>query len=469
MKLMHGPGGLSVLSETECGRILETVFQLLEKQGVAVENDTLLDRFASSGAQVDIGSRRARFPRGMVEAHLQRVTDRAIGAVRNSPVRFSAVAEIYHGLWLDPEDGVLKPWTMENWEAYIRLAQRLPHLDGISMLGCPMAEIPLAKQPLYEKLYCWKYGLSGGDAIWETAFCEKILEMYHIWSDASGCGLSEVFRGTVYLISPMRFGHIEAEQYVWFHRHGLRVNVGWNGALGGGLPVTIAGAVAVQVAEALFVSMLQELHFGAEPLRLAASISVMDMRSAAQQYGRPEKSIANLAMAQFARWLGAAFSGHCGLSDAKAPGAEAGMQKATSALFNAAAGGQGYIAAGLLGTDEIFSPIQLIFDNEMAGSLKRIATGLETDTEGLALDAILEEGPGGSFLGSEHTAALFRDVLWQPSIWSTSMTGTWAAAGRKHDFDRALAQYRAIMSDPVNLAIHMEESVEHRLRKVIGE
>lgn len=180
--------------------------KLLEKQGVAVENDTLLDRFASSGAQVDLRSHRVRFPREMVEAHLQRVTNRSISAVRSIPVRFSAVAEIYHGLWLDPEDGVLKPWTLGNWKSYVSLAQHLLYLGGVSMLGCPMAEIPLAKQPLYEKLYCWKYGLSGGDGIWEIAFCEKILEMYRIWVDACGCGLSEVFRGSVYLISPMRFG-----------------------------------------------------------------------------------------------------------------------------------------------------------------------------------------------------------------------------------------------------------------------
>jgi len=477
MRLMYEPGGLSVLTDEENCRLLDTVFTLLERQGVAVENDILLERFASIGAQVDRNAFRARFPRNMVEAHLERVTDRTgktssersvgFSASVGRPVGFSASAEIYHGLWLDPDDGALKPWNLENWQAYVRLAQHLPHLDGISMLGCPMAEIPSAQQPLYEKLYCWKYGLSGGDAIWNTGFCEKILEMHRIWAEANGRGLNEVFRGTVYLISPLRFGHVEAEQYVWFHRHGLQVNVGWNGALGGGLPVTIAGAVAVQVAEAFFVSMLQTLHFGPTPLHLGASISVLDMRSAAQQYGRPEKSIANMAMSNFARWLGATYSGHCGLSDAKAPGAEAGMQKATSAIFHAAAGGQGYIAAGLLGTDEIFSPIQLILDSELTGSLKRISNGLSVDEDGLALDAILEEGPGGAFIGSMHTAEWFREVLWQPSVWSSSMTGAWKAAGGRHDVDLALEKYHACQSSPGELAVHMEERVERELRKVI--
>lgn len=72
------------------------------------------------------------------------------------------------------------------------------------------------------------------------------------------------------------------------------------------------------------------------------------------------------------------------LSIAKAPGHEAGAQKAYSAMINGIISGHGSIEAGLLGVDEIFSPIQMILDDEVTGTFKRIAQGFTVDEEALA-------------------------------------------------------------------------------------
>ena len=280
----------------------------------------------------------------------------------------------------------------------------MTHIENVSMLGCPLEETPLQLQPLYEKLYVWKYGMNGGDAIWNTKFCPYIREMYSVYAASLNKPVHEVFRGAVYLVSPLRFGHFEAEQFVYFQEHGLKVYIGCNAALGGGLPVTIAGGLSVVIAENILISPINYAFWGEARLVLATSVSNIDMSFGLQQYGRPEKSIANMAMAQIARHLHVRFAGHCGLSDAKTPSCEAGVQKVTSALSTAVMGGKGYIPAGLLGSDSIFSPIQMIFDDEIIGFFQRIGEGLEVNEESLAFDSILEVGCGGTHLLSEHAA-----------------------------------------------------------------
>ena len=59
-------------------------------------------------------------------------------------------------------------------------------------------------------------------------------------------------------------------------------------------------------------------------------------------------AITSVMTAQLARHLGASFTGHGGLSDAKRPSVEAGAQKALNTIPTLLAGGHVWIDAGLL-------------------------------------------------------------------------------------------------------------------------
>ena len=464
MKLHWGPEGFRILSQQDIEHIFEAALQLLEKGGAIVENQVMLERFALAGAELDLPGQKVRFPRSLVLAHLDQVEK--IGWT-SKPVHFSGCAELYEGPYLDPDDGQMKPWSLARLQETVKVARTLKELDGVSMLGCPMKDTPVQNQPLYEKLVCWKYGVRGGHSIWDTALCPRILEMFRIYADITGQAVRDVFTGTVYLISPLKLGHIEAEQFMYFHANGLKVTVGCNGALGGGMPVTPAGGLVVQLAEALFLSLLNQVFFDERKLHLGAAISVLDMSTAAQQYGRPEKSMTNLAMAEIARWLRVPSSGHCGLADAKVPGYEAGVQKATSAIFNAAAGGHGYIAAGLLGTDEIFSPVQMVLDHDLLASLRWISAGFDTDPDSLGLDVLLQEGPGNALIGTEHTANHHLQSIWQPITWSKSMLGAWDRDGRKNEVDKARQYVLSVIHDGKPFEYCIDANAERRLMDVI--
>ena len=77
-----------------------------------------------------------------------------------------------------------------------------------------------------------------------------------------------------------------------------------------------------------------------------------------------------------ARRYGAAFTSHGGLSDAMRPSPQAASQKIISALPTLLASGRASISAGLLGVDEIFSPLQMVLDSETASALRPVCPGI---------------------------------------------------------------------------------------------
>lgn len=456
--------GGKVLAEAEIVTILEQAFTILERVGIEIGNVKMLEILEAAGGKVNDQKTKILFERNYVVDFLK--NSEKIDW-NDKKVLFSATAEIYHGQYLDPRDNTYKPWTQERLNEYIALAQRLPNIDQTLMLGCPVENIPVKLQPLYEKLFCWKYGINGGMAIWETGLCSKIYEMFQAYASELGKSINEIFNCEVYLISPLKFSAVEAEQFMYFYERGLATGVGTLGSLGGTVPVTASGALSVHLAEHIFINILERIFFGKKGLSFKNSLSAVDMSSGSFQYGRPEQVLLNVAGAQIAEYLGASYVGHGGLSDAKVPGNESAAQKIISAVFNGITSGNGHISAGLLSVDEVFSPIQMILDNEAVGALRHIVRGIEVNEDTLAMETIQEVGTGGNFLGTDHTAEFFRESLWWPAIWSNCMFSKWSESGQKNDVDYAKEIFFDTVRNTEPLHSQISPKLEQELLQII--
>jgi trimethylamine--corrinoid protein Co-methyltransferase len=442
---MHVAGhAYNLMSPLEMNLLHQGALRILDEMGMKVQDQRLLQALAGIGAQVDLQSQRARFPAPLVERFL---ADADKHDWENTQPRVSGAAGVYHGLYHDPAPNDLVPWSERALATYIGLARHLQHVDGAHMLGCRLP-VPGRLEPLYERYYCWKYGASESGSIHRDELCPYILEIYQALADDRGQPLDQAFRGTVYLVPPLKLGRHEAYQVAYFWERGLRVRIGGGmGTMGATAPVTLAGAVTLNLAEQLALRILDWALFGEKRLHLSAGLSVMDMRTAIRPYGRPEMAIANLMSAQLARHYGASFDGQAGLSDAKLPSVEAGAQKTLSAVPTLLAGGNVWIDAGLLSIDEVCSPIQMILDNEFMGALGRYTHEFEISEETIGLDTILEAGPGGHFLDRLHTAHHFREEHWDPGIWSRQMLVRWMEDGHRLDVDMAREQALQFQSE----------------------
>ena len=462
---MHVAGHeYSLLSSAETEIIHRNVLRILAEVGIQIENQALLKDLEAFGLQVDLQAERVYFPSRTVEHFLERFEK---FNWQNASPRVSGSAGVYHGRFHDPESNDLTAWTESDLAYYFRLARRLEHLEGALMLGCRLP-VPPSLEPLYERYYCWKYGALEGSSIYLDALCPYLYELYQIRAAELGKPLSEVFRATVYLIPALRLGRHEAYQVQWFRERGLRVHIGDMLALGANAPVTLAGGVALNLAEQIGLRILELAWFGDTRLHIGGSISPIDLRTMIYQYGRPEMAIANLMLAQMARYYGASYSGHAALTDAKLPSVEAGYQKALTGIPTLLACGSLWMDAGLLSIDEICSPIQLILDNEFLSALKRFTIEYEVSDESISIETILSAGPAGQYLDKDHTVRYMRSQLWQPRLWSREMLGPWLDGPRRIDADRAreiALQIRKEPPPPPELSDFHEKEIQKLIEK----
>jgi len=299
-----------------------------------------------------------------------------------------------------------------------------------------------------------------------------ILELDQVLADERDTSAAQVFRGTVYVVPPLKLARHEAHQVAYFGERGLRVHIGGGmPTMGATAPVTLAGAVTLNLAEQLALRMLDWALWGEKRLHLGSSISVMDMRTTIRPFGRPEMAIANLMMAQLARHYGASFSGHAGLSDAKLPSVEAGAQKMMTAVPTLLAGGSLWVDAGLLAVDEVCSPVQMILDNEWMDALQRFVHDFEMSEESIGLETIFEAGPGGHFLDKLHTVRHFREEHWNPTIWSRQMLRPWLESDSRLDVDLAREMALQVQSEMQGGGPEpaMSDSLESEVLRIIAQ
>jgi trimethylamine--corrinoid protein Co-methyltransferase len=135
-----------------------------------------------------------------------------------------------------------------------------------------------------------------------------------------------------------------------------------------------------------------------------------------------------------------------GLTDAKVPDAQAGLEKSASLLMGALAGVNLSGGLGIAGCDQGASLPQLIIDDEIVGYVRAVMRGFSVNEETCAYDAIARAGIGGDFLSDPHTVAHVRD-RWISKLGDRQHWSGWQQEGGFTMLDRALAEQERILRE----------------------
>jgi len=457
---------IRVFDEHEEQLIHCTMLRIMDEVGLIVESQKILERLADIGGRIDPAAMRITFPPDSIEAFIAESEKFDWEA---SSASVNGGAGIFAGYYLNPDTDRYEPWTVQTMLRYLKVAYYLEHISGRISYAFPIDDVPPeALVPFFHYLALKFTGRSAA-SLNDVRWCPAILKMCEAAAEQMGVTVSDLFGAPhIHLISPLKLGREEARIYTFFAERGLQIGIGNMSSAGGDAPVTLAGALVIHLAQDIFINILQRAYFGDRHLALSCEISPLDMRTSMYPYGRPEKEIYNVAMAQMARRYGADYWGHCGHSDAKAPSVEAGFQRAMNSIPTLMACGRTHISAGLLSVDEVFSPVQMIIDDEIVSALQHFAGEFKVNEETLAFDVIKEVGPGGFFLATEHTVHHHRSELWEPQIFSRQMFASWQDNGAKIDVDIARDIYHDIIQrEP--LPVHITEPLEHKLLDIIRE
>jgi trimethylamine--corrinoid protein Co-methyltransferase len=225
-------------------------------------------------------------------------------------------------------------------------------------------------------------------------------------------------------------------------------------------PVTLAGALTLQHAEALAgIALTQAVRAGA-PVVYGAFTSNVDMKSGAPAFGTPEYFKAALVSGQLARHVELPYRSSAP-NASNAVDAQA-MYETMTSLFGAVLGGcnllihaAGWLEGGLTASKEKF-----VLDVEVLQTVAETFQPLIVDDDEIGLDAISETPPGGHFFGGAHTLERYRTAFYEPLVSDWSNFGQWTEAG-SHDatarangvWKRALAEFE---QPPLDEAIAAE-------------
>jgi len=380
------------------------------------------------------------------------------------PPHFDVRASVYVGKYLDPHTNDLKPMDTPTAASYFDLARALPNVNTCFVTGWPWSDRP-ELEPLLERFHAWKLGVVASGILYPSGSAEHLLDLFNAFAQLRGVPVQEVFAGGVFMQSPLRFTAEEAAQFVWWWSRGFKPGIAHmtTGGLTG--PVTPAGLVAMHLAEMIAIGLVYKACYGTAGLDGTAMLAPVDMRTFMRPYGRPDMSVANLLFARMAEHYGLSCFLHSGLTDAYLPSTETGYQKAMSTMAALSSGSSAMLEAGLLCGDRIYSPIQMILDNEFAGALQHMRRVPDCSDEAIGFDAMAEAGHEGLYTPLEHTVEHFREETWEPSLWTREPLE--ACPALTTDVDRARAKHEELMAG-VKHEEFLTAAEEGALLEVIG-
>ncbi len=236
-------------------------------------------------------------------------------------------------------------------------------------------------------------------------------------------------------------------------------------------PVTVAGALVEQNAEALAGMTFCQLVNPGSPVIYGGFTSNVDMKSGAPAFGTPEYMKSTIIGGQLARRYKVPFrtsnTNAANMMDAQA------AYESVFSLWGLTMGGGNFImhGAGWLEGGLVASFEKFVLDCDLIQMVKSFLQPIEINDDALGVEAIREVGPGGHFFGAQHTLARYADAFYAPMVSNWSNNQQWDAAGRPDALQRANALYKQALNEytppPFDEAAKdaLDEFVNRRLRE----
>jgi len=447
---------LEVLSADQVEAIHLASMDLLENQGMRVLHEGARSLLAKAGASVNNDSQMVRFDRAMVLEQVARApaefTLHARNPARNFRVggKHLAFTSVGGPAYCSDLDRGRRRGRFEDACDYLRLVQSLDiiHQEG----GGAFEPIELPAETRHLDLYLsqirlldknWQPVALGGERARDAIAMARIALG---WSEDELAEKPALF-AIINTNSPLQLDIPMAEGLIEMASAGQAVCVTPFTLAGAMAPVTLAGTLAQQNAEALAgITLTQVVRPGA-PAIYGAFTSNVDMRSGSPAFGTPEYAKAAQASGQLARRYGLPFRSSS-VTSSNVVDAQSTYESAMS-LWAAITGGANIIvhAAGWLEGGLTASFEKLVVDAEMLQMMAEYLRPIEVTPETLALDAIAEAGPGGHFFGVQHTMSRYQTAFYQPFLSDRRNFESWQEAGAKDAQHRANRIWKSLLEN----------------------
>jgi len=474
---------LEVLTAEQVERILLAAFRVLEEAGLEIRSAAARAVYAAAGALVDEATQMVRLGRDLVEAQLQTAPERFVLHARN-PERHLHVGD--NVVNFGPVTGAPNIRDSEGGRRYGDLAAfrnilKLTHTLGVLHWQGGIVVEPVDVPVATRHLATYQAHIECADTVWAARGIGGVQAQDALAMSAieHGCSIEHLaVRPTLMTVtnvnSPRRVDEEILNNIMIMARHGQCVVITPFTLMGAMAPVTLAGALVQQTAEALGVVTLCQLLRAGAPCVLGGFTSNVDMRTGSPAFGTPEYVHAVLAAAQIGRRL--KLPVRTSAVNAS-PTVDAQSTYETAFSLQAAILSHSHLikhAAGWLEGGLSASLEKIVVDAELLRNWAEILKRVSFSDDDLAVDAIKEVAAGGHFFGAPHTLARYQSAFYRPLLSDWSNFENWRDAGSRTATERATGIWKRLLADyvppPLDPAVREATAayVERRTRELAG-
>jgi len=438
---------IKVLDEDYKNKIFNEAKNILETQGVFVENEDAIELFTKNG----ITHKDSRFfiPSDIVDKCLSTVPneiklfDREGNEhinLKNDEVHFDpGSAAIFI---LDVNTGDIREALTEDFIKFSKVVEQLEYIEAQST-AIVYNDVPKIAQD-WHRLYialsnCYKPVITGTFRKESFSIMKEIL---------LSCRLSEKDLAKKPLAifdacpsPPLKWSDLTTQSVIDAASSMIPSEFVSMPLAGASAPMSLIGCITQHCAECLAGVVIAQLTKKGAPLVWGGSPAILDMKRGTTPMGAIETMMINLGDVEMGKFLKMPTHAYMSLSDSKVPDAQAGFEAGMGALLAGLAGINMVSGPGMLDFESTQSIEKLVIDNEIVGMVKRLLRGIEDYGSPFASDILKDYDEKEELLSHPSTIKLFRKELFLTSpIIDRLPRDAWKKSGSKSTRKRAREQ-----------------------------
>jgi trimethylamine--corrinoid protein Co-methyltransferase len=467
---------LRFLNDQLIGQIIDEARSLLQKLGVTIHNQEVLDLLGDHGAEVDLGAEHASISGDLI--------DKALATAPSSFRLFDVRGNQTHDFSgnnvhftpgsaainvLDHATGEIRRPETADYVRYAKLMGSMDNMASQSTAFVP-ADVHAAISDSYRLflslLYCEKpvitgaFSVEGFEVIRDLqlivrgsaeALKEKPLAVLSCcptpalkWSEATSQNLVDCARASI----PVEY-----------------ISMPLSGFVG---PVTVVGTLIQHTAETLSGIVISQLANPGTPVLYGGAPAIFDIRYETTPFGAVETMMTDCAHTEIGKSLGLPTQAYTAMSDAKRLDAQGGLETAMGATLGALAGTNNIAGPGILDFINCQSLEKLVVDNEICGMTFRMLEGVQPRGDFPALPIFQELLRDKHLIIADHTRRHLRDEIRFPGpVIDRANSARWKDEGSLGLGERASSEVERLIREyePTGL----DDGVKAQLIDRMGE
>jgi trimethylamine--corrinoid protein Co-methyltransferase len=440
-----------LLTEEGLERIHDASMEVLTEVGMDFYDEESLDILKKHGARVE--GETVYFDPGLVEEYVAKAPSQFTQLARNPENnltiggKYITFAPVYGPPFVIDQERGRREATLEDFQNFVKLAYLSPYMHHSGGTIVEPTDRPVSTRHLdmlYSHIKYSDKAFMGSVTSAENA--ADSVRMAEILFGENEIRESPALISLINISSPRRLDDKMLGALKVYARARQATIITPFILAGAMAPVTIAGTVTQQNAEALAGIVFSQMVEPGAPVVYGSFLTNVDLQTGAPVFGTPESQIAIYTSAQLARRYNLPFRSGGTFASSKISDAQAAYEAVMTmiptimARVNFVLHAAGWLENGLTAGYEKF-----VMDCEILGMLHTFLKGLDLSDEAFAMESIRTVAPGGHHLGTPHTIERFRTAFYRAELFDYRPAEEWMEAGAPDATTRAYQKVKELL------------------------